>query len=205
MAAFSTQPNHRLSGLTGPMLGCATAHACLLRRVQRIKKEGRWRSRTRVGGCCGPTVSGQHSRFAFPVSPFPVLALEHGRQRRLGWGRRCLRGLRWRMYVHTTPSCPLVCGGGHSSQAPEHEPTRDQFLTLPRRHGLLVRHEVHGVQGWPRSRPRQVRRLQHRTRREPFNVTPIEVNSISFGPPHVRPMGVHRTCVGPTQSRKIPT
>ena len=28
----------------------------------------------------------------------------------------------------------------------------------------------------------------------PFNVTPMAVNSISSGSPHVRPMGVHRTC-----------
>ena len=32
------------------------------------------------------------------------------------------------------------------------------------------------------------------TRREPFNFTPMAVNSISFGSPHVHPMGVHRTC-----------
>jgi len=32
------------------------------------------------------------------------------------------------------------------------------------------------------------------TRREPFNFTPVAVNSISSGSPHVRPMGVHRTC-----------
>ena len=33
-----------------------------------------------------------------------------------------------------------------------------------------------------------------RTRREPHNVAPMGVNSISPGSPHVRPMGVHRTC-----------
>ena len=31
-------------------------------------------------------------------------------------------------------------------------------------------------------------------RREPFNSTPMGANSISPGSPHVRPMGVHRTC-----------
>ena len=30
--------------------------------------------------------------------------------------------------------------------------------------------------------------------REPFTSTPVGVNSISSGSPHVRPMGVHRTC-----------
>ena len=34
--------------------------------------------------------------------------------------------------------------------------------------------------------------LQNGTRRGRFNFTPIWVNSISFGSPHVRPMG--RTC-----------
>ena len=28
---------------------------------------------------------------------------------------------------------------------------------------------------------------------EPFNSTPMAANSIPFGSPHVRPMGVHRT------------
>jgi len=32
------------------------------------------------------------------------------------------------------------------------------------------------------------------TRHKPFNSTPMGVNSISSGSPHVRPMGVHRTC-----------
>ena len=32
------------------------------------------------------------------------------------------------------------------------------------------------------------------TRPEPFNSTPMGVNPISPGSPHVRPMGVHRTC-----------
>ena len=31
-------------------------------------------------------------------------------------------------------------------------------------------------------------------RREPSNITPMGVKSGSFGSPHVRPMGVHRTC-----------
>ena len=43
-------------------------------------------------------------------------------------------------------------------------------------------------------------------RREPFNSTPMGVNSSSSGSPHVRPMGVHRTCGEPlAKSRKIPT
>ena len=29
---------------------------------------------------------------------------------------------------------------------------------------------------------------------EPFNSAPMGFNSTSSGPPHVRPMGVHRTC-----------
>ena len=41
------------------------------------------------------------------------------------------------------------------------------------------------------------------TRRKPFNITPMAVNSISFGPPHVRPRG--RTCDGLKKSRKMPT
>ena len=45
------------------------------------------------------------------------------------------------------------------------------------------------------------------TRGEPFNSTPMAVNPISSGSPHVRPMGVHRTCGEPDEfeSRKIPT
>ena len=39
-----------------------------------------------------------------------------------------------------------------------------------------------------------LRRHQWGTRPEPFNFTPMGVNSISFGSPHVRRMGVHRTC-----------
>ena len=42
-------------------------------------------------------------------------------------------------------------------------------------------------------------------RREPFNFTPTEVNSISLGSPHVRPWGVHRTCGEPDEIKKIPT
>ena len=44
------------------------------------------------------------------------------------------------------------------------------------------------------------------TRREPFNSTSMAVNSTSFGSPHVRPMGVHRTCGELDEiKRKIPT
>ena len=51
-------------------------------------------------------------------------------------------------------------------------------------------------------------------RREPFNAAAMGVNSTSFAPPHVRPMGVHRTCGEPdkivrvaslTESRETPT
>ena len=38
------------------------------------------------------------------------------------------------------------------------------------------------------------------TRHEPFNSTPMAVNSIPSGSPHVRPMG--RTCVGPNETKK---
>ena len=37
------------------------------------------------------------------------------------------------------------------------------------------------------------------TRREPFTSTPMGVNSIPFGSPHVRLMGVHRTCGEPNE------
>ena len=40
------------------------------------------------------------------------------------------------------------------------------------------------------------------TRPELFNFTPMAVNSISFGPPHVRPLGVHRTRGGPDEIKK---
>ena len=40
------------------------------------------------------------------------------------------------------------------------------------------------------------------TLREPFNFTPMGVNPISPGSPHVRPMGVHRTCGGPDEIKK---
>ena len=40
-------------------------------------------------------------------------------------------------------------------------------------------------------------------RREPFNFTPMGVNPISPGSPHVRPMG--RTCGEPDEVKKIPT
>ena len=47
--------------------------------------------------------------------------------------------------------------------------------------------------------------LRSGTRREPFNLivnfTPMGVNSISFGYPHVRPMG--RTCGEPNEIKKI--
>ena len=41
-------------------------------------------------------------------------------------------------------------------------------------------------------------------RREPFNFTPMGVNSISSGPPHVLTshMGVHRTCSEPDEIKK---
>ena len=41
------------------------------------------------------------------------------------------------------------------------------------------------------------------TRPDPFTFTPMGVNSISFGSPHVRPTG--RTCGEPNEIRKIPT
>ena len=37
---------------------------------------------------------------------------------------------------------------------------------------------------------------------EPFNSTPVGVNSISSGSPHVRPMGVHRACGEPDEIKK---
>ena len=40
------------------------------------------------------------------------------------------------------------------------------------------------------------------TRHEPFNYTHMGVNSIPSGSPHVRPMGVHRTCGGPNEIKK---
>ena len=40
------------------------------------------------------------------------------------------------------------------------------------------------------------------TRHEPYNITPMAVNSISFGSPHVRPMG--RTCGEPNEIKKYP-
>jgi hypothetical protein len=40
------------------------------------------------------------------------------------------------------------------------------------------------------------------TRREPFNSTPMGVNPIPFGSPHVRPMGVRRTCGEPNEIKK---
>ena len=43
---------------------------------------------------------------------------------------------------------------------------------------------------------------RQRTRPEPFNFTPVGVNPISPGSPHVRPMGVHRTCGEPDEIKK---
>ena len=43
---------------------------------------------------------------------------------------------------------------------------------------------------------------QRGTSREPFNSTPMAVNSISSGSPHVRRMGVHRTCGEPEEVKK---
>ena len=40
------------------------------------------------------------------------------------------------------------------------------------------------------------------TRHEPFNFTPMGVNPISPGSPHVRPTGVHRTCEAPDEIKK---
>ena len=37
---------------------------------------------------------------------------------------------------------------------------------------------------------------------EAFNSRPMAVKSISFGSPHVRPMGVHRTCGEPSEIKK---
>ena len=45
--------------------------------------------------------------------------------------------------------------------------------------------------------------LDWRTRHGPFNSTQMGVNSISFGPPHVRPMG--RTCGEPDEIKYVPT
>ena len=42
--------------------------------------------------------------------------------------------------------------------------------------------------------------LAHCTRREPFISTPMGVDSISFGPPHVHPTG--RTCGEPNEIKK---
>ena len=43
------------------------------------------------------------------------------------------------------------------------------------------------------------------THPEPFNSTPMAANPISSGSPHVRPMGVHRTCGARRNQEKIPT
>ena len=40
------------------------------------------------------------------------------------------------------------------------------------------------------------------TRLKPFNSTPMAVNPISSGSPHVRPTGVHRTCGEPDEIKK---
>ena len=45
-----------------------------------------------------------------------------------------------------------------------------------------------------------VARTKNRTRREPFNFTPMGVNPVSSGPPHVRPIG--RTCGEPDEIKK---
>ena len=44
--------------------------------------------------------------------------------------------------------------------------------------------------------------LQEVHGREPFNSTPMGVSPISSGSPHVRPMGVHRTCGEPGEIKK---
>ena len=41
-----------------------------------------------------------------------------------------------------------------------------------------------------------------RTRREPFNFTPMAVNPISSGSPHVRCTPMGRTCGGPDETKK---
>ena len=41
-----------------------------------------------------------------------------------------------------------------------------------------------------------------RTHHEPFNFNPMVVNPISSGSPHVRPMGVHRTCGEPDELKR---
>ena len=43
------------------------------------------------------------------------------------------------------------------------------------------------------------------TTREPFSSTPVGVNSISFGSPHARPTGAHRTCDEPDEINQKPT
>ena len=47
-----------------------------------------------------------------------------------------------------------------------------------------------------------VRDAERGTRHEPFNSTPMGVNPISPGSPHVRPVGVHRTCGEPDEIKK---
>ena len=44
--------------------------------------------------------------------------------------------------------------------------------------------------------------INYCTQREPLNSTPMAVNSISFGSPRVRPIGVHRTCGEPNEIKK---
>ncbi len=60
------------------------------------------------------------------------------------------------------------------------------------------------VQVRPRRR-RQPHRPHQGTRREPFNFTPMAVNPISSGSPHVRCTPMGRTCGEPDEIKKIPT
>ena len=65
--------------------------------------------------------------------------------------------------------------------------------------------QVHGrrVGGHPPERAQpETERNARGTRPEPFNSTPMAGNSVSSGPPHVRPMGVHRTCGEPDEIKK---
>ena len=51
-------------------------------------------------------------------------------------------------------------------------------------------------------RRKQYRSLLEGTRREPFNFTPMGVNSISFGSPHVRCTPMGRTCGEPRRNQE---
>ena len=71
-------------------------------------------------------------------------------------------------------------------------PTRKILLALPGEQGATSRNVY-------------LPPLPNSTRREPFKFTPMGVNPISSGSPHVRPMWALSTVVSQTKSRKIPT